>query len=142
MIGKVKTEDSLDRISCAKYNRLTMPEQEEETKTTPQSSRIGFTAKLKGEWICDEEVIIQGQIQGKIDSGDHDLHVEKGATAKADIRGKNITILGNVTGNVTASGKILVGKEAKMIGGLSAPQIAIQDGAKFKGTIKMLPKTI
>jgi cytoskeletal protein CcmA (bactofilin family) len=119
-----------------------MPEPEEETKTTPQTSRIGSTAKLKGEWICDEEVIIQGQIQGNVDSGDNDLHVEKGATVKADIRGKNITILGNVTGNVTASGKILVGKEAKMIGGLSAPQIAIQEGAKFKGTVKMLPKTI
>jgi cytoskeletal protein CcmA (bactofilin family) len=128
-----------------------MPELAEEAKTTddsierkslPQPSRIGSTTKLKGEWTCDEEVIIQGQIQGKVDSGDHDLNVEKGATVKADIRGKNITILGNVTGNVTASGKIVVGKEAKIIGVLSAPQIAIQDGAKFKGTVKMLPKTI
>ena len=118
-----------------------MPELEEEKKTTPQPSRIGSTTKLKGEWICDEKVIIQGHIQGKVDSGEHDLHVEKGATVKAEIKGNNITILGNVTGNVTASGKILVGEEAKMIGSLSAPQIAIQEGAKFKGTVKMLPKT-
>jgi cytoskeletal protein CcmA (bactofilin family) len=52
---------------------------------------------------------------------------------------KNIMVLGKVTGNITASGKILVGKEAKMIGDLSAPQIAIQEGAKFKGRIAMLP---
>ena len=128
-----------------------MSELEEEAKTTEnllekralsQSSRLGSTAKLKGEWVCDEDVIIQGHLQGKIDSGDHDLHIEREAKVQADILGKNITILGKVTGNVTASGKILVGKEAKIIGDLSAPQIAIQDGAKFKGTIKMIPKTL
>ncbi len=128
-----------------------MSKLEEETKTAEdllekrflsQPSRLGSTAKLKGEWICNEDVIIQGHLQGKIDLGNHDLHIEREAKVLADIRGKNITILGKVTGNVTASGKILVGKEAKMIGDLSAPQIAIQDGAKFKGTVKMLPKTL
>ena len=128
-----------------------MSELEEKTKTAEdplekrslsQPSRLGSTAILKGEWICDEDVIVQGQLQGKIDSGDHDLHIAREATVRANIRGKNITILGKVTGNVAASGQISVGKDAEMIGDLSAPQIAIQDGAKFKGTVKMLPKTL
>jgi len=111
-----------------------------EKKSLSQPSRLGSSAKLKGEWVCDEDVIVQGHLQGKIDSGDHDLHIGREAKVHADVRGKNITILGNVFGNVTASGKILVGKEAKMTGDLSAPQIAIQDGAKFKGAVKMIPK--
>jgi cytoskeletal protein CcmA (bactofilin family) len=128
-----------------------MSELEEKAKTTEaplekrsqsQASILGSTAKLTGEWICDEDVIIEGQIQGKVDSGNHDLRIEKEAKVQATLRGKNITILGKVTGNVTASAKILVGREAKMIGDLSAPQIAIREGAKFKGTVKMLPKTI
>jgi cytoskeletal protein CcmA (bactofilin family) len=110
-----------------------------EEKSLSRSSRLGSTAKLKGEWTCDEDVIIEGQIQGKVDSGDHDLRIEKGAKVQADIRGKNITILGKVTGNVTASTKILVGSEAKMSGDLTAPQIAIKEGAKFKGAVKMHP---
>jgi cytoskeletal protein CcmA (bactofilin family) len=130
----------LDRFPSAQYNRLTMSDPLEK-RSLSQPSRLGSTANLKGEWVCDEDVIIQGHLQGKIDSGDHDIHIEREAKVQADIRGKNITILGKVTGNVTASGKILVGKEAKMIGNLSAPQIAIQDGAKFKGTVNMLPKT-
>lgn len=137
----------LDRIPSAKYNRLTMPEIEEKAKTTvdssekksfPKSSKLGSTAVLKGEWFCEEDVIIEGNFEGKIDSRNHDLYIEKEAVVKADIRGKNITILGKVTGNVTSSGKIVVGKDAKIIGDLSAPQVAIQEGAKFKGSIKML----
>jgi len=112
-----------------------------ENESLSYPSRLGPTAKLNGEWVCDEDVVIAGHFQGKIDSGNHDLHIEKEATVQAEILGKNITILGKVTGNVTASGKISVGKEAQVIGDLSAPQIAIQDGARFRGTVKMHPKT-
>jgi cytoskeletal protein CcmA (bactofilin family) len=115
-----------------------MPELEETTKTAPRASTIGPTAKLKGEWTCDEEVVVQGTVQGKIDSGNHSLRIEKGATANADIRGKNIIIKGKVTGNVTASEKIVIGEEAEMIGDLTAPQISIREGARFKGTVKMI----
>lgn len=138
----------LDRFSCAQYNQLTMSGLEEDTKTSEdprekrylsESSRLGSTVELNGEWVCDEDVTIEGHFQGKIDLRNHDLHIKRGANVQADIRGKNITIQGKVTGNITASAKIIVGKEAKMIGDLSAPQIAIQEGAKFKGSIAMLP---
>jgi cytoskeletal protein CcmA (bactofilin family) len=114
-----------------------MSELEETSKTAPPST-IGPTAKLKGEWACDEDVVIHGTVQGKIDSGKHNIHVKKGATVKADIVGRNITIMGNVSGNVTAAEKILVGEEAEMIGDLTSPQISIRSGARFKGTVKML----
>lgn len=113
----------------------------EEKKSLFHPSKIGSTTRFKGEWICDEDLIIMGKIRGKVDSKNHDIHIEKEATVKADIEGKNIHVSGNVTGNITATGKILVGNEARITGDLSAPQIAIQDGAKFIGTIKMLPKT-
>lgn len=115
-----------------------MPAQEED-RSQPQSSRIGTTSKLKGEWVCDEDVILEGQFEGKIDSRDHGLRIEKMAIVKADIHGKKIIVHGNVTGNITASGKILVEKDARIIGDLEAPQIAIQEGARFKGTVKMTP---
>lgn len=115
---------------------------EEQIARVPESSRLGPTATLNGEWICDEDVIIEGKLEGKIDSKNHDLRIEKEAKVKADIQGKNITIHGKVTGNITATRKILIGEEARITGDLTAPQIAIQEGAKFKGSVKMLPKTI
>ncbi len=141
----------LDRVPSAQYNQLTMPELKEELEITEdsvkkkpqfQSSRIGSTAVVKGEWVCNEDMLIEGKFQGKLNAKDHDLHIEKEATVKADLQGRNILIMGKVTGNVTASGKILIGADAKMTGDLSAPQISIQDGARFKGTVKMFHRTI
>ena len=149
---KIETLDmSIDRFRLPQYNPFTMPGLKQTTKAEEysseqsppsQPSRLGPTAMLKGEWSCDEDVIIEGHFQGKIDSRKHDIQIEKGAEIKADIQGKNITVQGKVTGNITASGKILAAKEARITGDLSAPQIAIQEGVKFKGTIKMLPKTL
>ena len=110
-----------------------------EKRSSQQSARLGSSGKLVGEWVCDADVFILGHFQGKIDSENHDIQIDKGAKVKADIQGKNIAVLGEVTGNITASGKILIGEEAKMIGNLSAPQIAIKEGAKFKGSVLMVP---
>ncbi len=138
----------LDRNLFASYNLPAMAEHDEPPATAAYSpekgslaraSVLGPSVKLNGEWLCAENVVVAGQLKGKIDVGNHDLRIEEIASVQAEIRGKNITVLGKVTGNITASGKITVGKEARMIGDLSAPQIAIQDGARFKGIVKMRP---
>ena len=122
-MAKSRKKLELDRSPSAKYNRLTMPELEEKAKTTEatlekrsqsQTSRLGSTAKLTGEWICDEEVIIEGQIQGKVDSGNHDLRIEREAKVQATLQGKNITILGKVTGNVTRLKEVMQEKEVTL----------------------------
>jgi cytoskeletal protein CcmA (bactofilin family) len=102
-------------------------------------SRLGSATNFKGELTCQEDVIIEGTFQGKIDSTGHSIHIEKEAHIKADIRGKNIAIMGHVSGNISATNKIFIGKGAFMNGDLSAPRISIQEGAKLKGTVKMLP---
>jgi len=82
-------------------------------------------------------LLIGGRFQGKIDLGNNNLIVERGGKIEADIHAKNITIHGDVKGNVYASGKVFISKEAQMIGDISAPRISIMDGAQFKGSIKM-----
>ncbi len=101
--------------------------------------RFGPATNFKGELTCQEDVIIEGTFQGKIDSTDYSIQIEKEAHVKADIQGKNITVMGKVSGNISASNKIMIGKGAVMTGDISAPRISIQEGAKLKGTVKMLP---
>ncbi|MFW6124125.1 MAG: bactofilin family protein [Acidobacteriota bacterium] len=104
----------------------------------PQNSTLGpsliFDGKLKGK----EDLIIKGNLQGKIILENNSLFVASGSHVKAEIRSKNVTIKGSVEGNIHASGKVFITKEGKMTGDIAAYRISIMDGAKFKGSIKML----
>lgn len=123
----------------AKKKETTGAENSSKRNDRPHPSRLGPLTRFKGELNCQEDVIIEGSFGGKIDSANHSIHIEKGAKVEAEICGKNIIVLGRVSGNILATGKILIGKDSVMTGDLSAPRISIQEGAKFKGTVKMLP---
>ena len=109
-----------------------------EEESIPRSiAHLGPSLFLKGELSGDEDLVIEGQFQGKIDLGNYNILVAKGAEVEADIRAKNITISGTVKGNIHASGKIFIAKEGQMKGDLNAPKISIMEGAQFKGGVKM-----
>ncbi len=113
-------------------NKKSSPEE-----VIPRSvARLGPSLFLQGELTGREDVVIEGQYKGKIDIANHNILVERGAKVEADIRAKNITILGTVEGNIDASGKIFISKEGQMKGDLRAPKISIMEGAKFKGGMK------
>jgi len=112
-----------------------------EKKHSDQHSFLGAATKTTGEIRCKQDLTIQGEFKGKIFLKDRNLLIEKEAHVEASLQVKNITILGKVTGDIMAKGKIFIGKEAEMIGDVSASSISIQDGAKFKGSVKMLPSS-
>jgi len=101
-------------------------------------SRLGPTLNIKGELSSNEDLIIEGQFQGKLDLKNHNLLVEQAGKVDADIHARNITIKGKVKGNIFASGKVYIQKEGQMIGDVSTSRISILDGAQFKGSVKMV----
>lgn len=101
-------------------------------------SHFGSSLNLQGELSGYEDLLISGRFQGKIDLGNNNLIVERGGKIEAEIHAKNITIHGDVKGNVHASGKVFISKDAQMIGDISASRISIMDGAQFKGSVKMI----
>lgn len=104
----------------------------------PQNTaRLGPDLFLKGELSGNEDFIIDGQFQGKIDLKNHTLIIGREGKVEADIQAKNITINGNMKGNIFASGKVYISEEAQMDGNISASVISIMDGAQFKGSVKM-----
>jgi cytoskeletal protein CcmA (bactofilin family) len=97
---------------------------------------LGPTVEIEGEIEGDEDLIVQGRILGKIVSR-KDLTVDNSGRVEASITTKNLAVSGVLTGNVTASERVEVRKEGKMIGDVKAPRVVIADGAKFKGNIEM-----
>jgi cytoskeletal protein CcmA (bactofilin family) len=130
-------------ISGEKEGKVFQRENKEKEKTDqekepiPSTSRLGPTFNLKGEISAKEDLIINGFFQGKIDLGNNNFILEQTGKLKADIHARNVTILGKMEGNIYASGKVFISKEAQMTGDISAFRISIMDGAQFKGSVKM-----
>ncbi|HEY7955278.1 MAG TPA: polymer-forming cytoskeletal protein [Polyangia bacterium] len=97
---------------------------------------LGPTVEIEGEIEGEEDLVIQGRIQGKIVSR-KDLTVDGSGKVEASVTTKNLAVSGMLVGNVTASERVEVRKEGKMIGDIKAPRVIIADGAKFKGNIEM-----
>jgi len=109
----------------------------QESKYPEKLSRIGASLSLQGELNGEEDLLVEGQFEGKIDIKNHNLKVERGGEVKANVKVKNITINGEVNGNIYASGKVYISKEGQLKGDIFAPRISIADGAQFKGSVKM-----
>lgn len=114
---------------------------EKKDETLQKVSRLGPSFSLKGEISGDEDLVIDGFFQGNIDLGHHNLLLERTGRIEADVHARNVTILGKMKGNIHASGKVFISKEAQMTGDISAFRISIMDGAQFKGSVKMSSST-
>lgn len=97
---------------------------------------LGPTLEIEGEIEGDENLVIQGRVQGKIISH-KSLTVDGSGNVEATITTHSMIVSGRLSGNVDASEKVEIRKEGKMIGDIKAPRIVIADGAKFKGNIEM-----
>lgn len=99
--------------------------------------KIGKSICIKGELSGNEDLTIEGTVEGKVSLKDHNLVV--GATGKiqAEIHAKAVTIQGEVHGNVHAEDRIELATSGTVKGDLVAPRIVIADGARFKGTVDM-----
>jgi cytoskeletal protein CcmA (bactofilin family) len=110
---------------------------------TPDASRggrivnIGPSIQIKGELQGDEDLTIDGRVEGKIELRDHNLTVGPNGKIKADLFAKTIVIAGDVTGNAHAAERVEIAPTGRLTGDIHSPRITIADGAHFKGSVDM-----
>jgi cytoskeletal protein CcmA (bactofilin family) len=102
---------------------------------------IGKSVIIKGELSGSEDLTIEGAVEGKIELRQNILTIGPNAKIKAQIFAKAVVIQGEVHGNVTATEKVDIRDAGSVDGDLSAPRVAIADGAHFRGSIDMQSKT-
>ena len=98
---------------------------------------IGKSVVIKGELSGSEDLTIEGQVEGKIELRQNILTIGPNAKIKAQVFAKAVIIQGEVHGNVTATEKVDIRDAGSVDGDLSAPRVAIADGAHFRGSIDM-----
>tara|TARA_B100000378_G_scaffold255089_1_gene231971 strand:+ start:17 stop:478 length:462 start_codon:yes stop_codon:yes gene_type:complete len=102
---------------------------------TENVTSLGQTITIKGDLHAGENVIVNGRIEGTVDLPNHGVAV--GANGKVDggIVAKAVTILGSVTGAVTAEERIELRSTSHVEGRLVSTRVAMHDGAHFRGPI-------
>ena len=98
---------------------------------------IGKSVIIKGELSGSEDLTIEGQVDGKIELRQNVLTIGANGKIKAQVFAKAVIILGEVTGNVTASEKVDIRDNGSVDGDITSPRVAIAEGAHFRGSIDM-----
>ena len=96
---------------------------------------IGKSVVVKGEVISSEDLVVDGHVEGRIDLQGHGLTVGASGGVRAEIAATRVTIYGSVTGNITATEKVEVKETGSVDGDITAPKIAVSEGATLRGRI-------
>lgn len=108
-----------------------------EPQNLPASlSRLGPTLSVKGEISGNEDLLIDGSVEGVVRLNEKRLMIGSTANVKADLIAGQVVVRGNVRGNVWARDRIEIGNDGSITGDLTTPQIFIEEGALFQGSIE------
>jgi cytoskeletal protein CcmA (bactofilin family) len=106
--------------------------------TAHAGSWLTPTMKVKGQISGNEDLLVDGKVEGPISVGEHRLTVGQNGHVTGGLAAREIIICGKVDGNQAVVGEsIEIKKDASMIGTVTTRRIVIEDGAEFKGNIEI-----
>jgi cytoskeletal protein CcmA (bactofilin family) len=98
---------------------------------------IGPKIMFKGELTGEEDLLIQGRVEGSIDLKGNHLTIGSQGVIKANVAARTITVEGSVEGDIVAAEHIAIKSASRVKGNLKAERVTLEDGAKFRGSIDM-----
>ncbi len=102
-----------------------------------EQAAIGRSIRIQGDVTGDEDLLIQGTIDGSVTLEAHALTVGPDGDVRADIRARVVTVQGRVKGNLNAEEQVILQASSRVQGDISAPRVVLEDGARFRGEIDM-----
>jgi cytoskeletal protein CcmA (bactofilin family) len=115
-----------------------MPPARIEAEPRGGAATIGKAVKVVGQIFSREDLYIDGEVEGTVEALEHKLTIGPNGTVRATIKAREVVALGNIQGNVEATEKIEIRKDAKLTGDIRTARIIIEDGAYFKGSIDIV----
>lgn len=102
-----------------------------------ESTTIGEHIFIEGNIRGSENLVIEGSMKGNIEMDKHDFALGPKGRFEGEIQAQNVTISGQMVGNIKTQGRVEISKEADFSGDIKAKSISVGDGAYFKGTIEL-----
>ncbi len=100
-------------------------------------ANIGKSISIRGDLTGNEDMVIEGKVEGKVDLPNSELTVGANGHVKADIHAKGVVIVGHVVGNVTGLERVEIQATGRVEGDVSAPKLIVAEGAQLNGAIQM-----
>ena len=100
-------------------------------------ARIGKTVIIRGEVKGSEDLIVDGRVEGTVSLSESRLTIGPNASVAADLSAKDILILGQVHGNLVASGRVELRAGCQVEGDIRALRLAVEDNAVFRGKVDL-----
>lgn len=137
--SKIKTYQGQDEQELPP--RDTKQSRQPSTKSTikDNSAAIGASIRIRGDVTGDENLIIQGEVDGTINVVGHNVTISKTGKVKANITAKQIIVEGILSGDMAGEEKVIIRQTGNVHGNIIAPRVTLEDGALFKGSIEMEP---
>jgi cytoskeletal protein CcmA (bactofilin family) len=100
------------------------------------SCLIGNKIVIRGQISGSQDLVVEGRIEGRVGL-DSRLIVEEAGSVQADVEVSDMSVRGEVRGDVSASRSAVLHPTARVVGNIRAPRVTIEDGARFSGQIDM-----
>ncbi|MGI9344274.1 MAG: bactofilin family protein [Gammaproteobacteria bacterium] len=103
---------------------------------------IGRSIRINGDLQGEEDLRIEGDVNGTVRLQNHTLTIGGEGKLRADVYAKSVIVEGAMEGDLFSSERVVVRKTASVRGNIMAPRVSLDDGAKFKGSIEMDPDAV
>jgi len=134
--------DDADSTRVQPPKHTSSPKQDvgDSTDRRREISMLGQSLVFKGELEAEEDLMVDGRVEGKITHRAQQLTIGQHGDVKADIMANRVLVQGRVVGNIRATEAIVIEPSAHVAGNLFAPRIGLKEGAEFDGQIQMTRK--
>lgn len=106
-------------------------------QTTAAYAVLGPQVTVTGEILSREPLTIQGEVEGIIDVTGHRLTIAEGGNVRADVKAKEIDVLGSLQGNIEGAEIVYIRSGARFLGDIQARGIVIEDGGFIRGHVDL-----
>lgn len=107
------------------------------TASATASTVIGEHITIEGSIRGEENLVIDGSMKGNVELKNHDFTIGSKGRFDGEIEAENVSISGDIKGNIKTPGRVQITREADFIGEIKAQNISVEDGAYFKGVIEL-----
>jgi cytoskeletal protein CcmA (bactofilin family) len=132
--------ESAPRHAQAVRERSNLPSHREPTDKGEEMANIGKSISIKGDLTGNEDIVIEGKVEGKVDLPNGQLTIGSNGTVQGEVHAKAVVVVGRVTGNVDGSERVEIQGSGTIEGDVQAPRLVVAEGAVLNGAIQMTKK--